>query len=459
MAAIEGLPWVQDGIDAAEAESIRYLTQLALNSQRVFHALLGKELDWLPPQPNAWHHPEAIRLIATISAIDEAAALELIDMPFLETLRGHNYEALQLLAYLAESDPADFTELVANPALRNSTDEDVSLIIFLLHLRSKDPEAAGAIQALAWFQDGMGRPKYDNIGFGFYRDPTDFEESTLRALIGMAQRSRKVFMALVTKPWMQDHLTIWEHEVISGITELYARSEELVLKLLGMPFLDSIEMDDDWVLEMLKELRGEMPDAFGALLSHPAFEDGIEDGQVAIVNGVRLELQDPEAGMAINALTWVQDGIEPFEQEAALSLQFSGLQSRGVFSAVMEQSWVQDGLSAAETAAIRWLRTLSQFSLTEAETLELLEMPFLESVDGADAAALRSLAHLNVGSDEYLRQVLSHPYLSDGITGRPCSTRIGLGPGGQGTSGPSGSAPRPGSYLSGQAPRRASSGR
>ena len=121
----------------------------------------------------------------------------------------------------------------------------------------------------------------------------------------------------------------------------------------------------------------------------------------------------------INALTWVQDGMDPSERPAILSLQFSGLQSRKVFWAVLEKPWVKDGLSADEASTIGWLTELSSQSAArwaEAEALELLGMPFLESVDGVDAAALHSLHSLMWRGDGYLWQVLSHPNLSRGIT-------------------------------------------
>ena len=67
------------------------------------------------------------------------------------------------------------------------------------------------------------------------------------------------------------------------------------------------------------------------------------------------------------------------------------------------------------------LRGISGQSFTksdESTTLRIAAMPFLETVDGVDAAAVRSLRSLFWASDEvdYLMQVLTHPSLDDGIS-------------------------------------------
>ena len=53
----------------------------------------------------------------------------------------------------------------------------------------------------------------------------------------------------------------------------------------------------------------------------------------------------------------------------------------------------------------------------ESAALRILDMPFLETVDGIDAAAMDALAGLSQESDQgSLDRVLSHPTLRDGIT-------------------------------------------
>ena len=121
------------------------------------------------------------------------------------------------------------------------------------------------------------------------------------------------------------------------------------------------------------------------------------------------------------ALPWVNDGIDPLEIKAVLQLQELALDSPKVFGALAPRPWVQDGLDPDETTIVTNLRGISGQSYTkrdESAALRIAAMPFLDMVDGVDAAAVSSLRSLFWASDEenYLMQVLDHPSLDDGIS-------------------------------------------
>ncbi len=417
--SIEALPWVQDGMQGFEIWSVMHLADLALVSQQVFHALLERELNWLPPDPDSWAHGDALDSIVSISESDEGAALMILDMPFLKTLDHAGFEALRLLADLAASDSRQLRHLLSHNVLSGGPEENPGVAVALLDLRRRDAEAADQIEALAWVQNGIGKPAYENVSLA-NPDPAEYEQGVVLDLINLAAQSRDVFTALVSKPWMQDSLNQSENEVVDGIVGIAARGSEHALKLLGMPFLETIERDDDWMLEIVVELARYDPNAVETLLSHPELKGGIEDGQVAVLNGVSLEIRDPEAASAINALSWVSDGISPAEDNGLIHLQFAALQSSQIFLVLMEKPWVQDGLNENESSTIGHLLVLSSVLPTDrAETvvLGLLAMPFLESVDRVDAVAMDSLNALYFEEDGvHLHQTLTHPFLQDGIT-------------------------------------------
>ena len=84
-------------------------------------------------------------------------------------------------------------------------------------------------------------------------------------------------------------------------------------------------------------------------------------------------------------------------------------------------TWVEDGLDSDEmtvVAALGGIAGVSMAKRDEAATLQIAAMPFLESVEGVDAAAASSLHSLFWASDEenYLMQVLAHPTLEHGIS-------------------------------------------
>ena len=420
-AVIEALPWVQDGVIGYEAESVMHLARLALISQQVFHTLLGKTMDWLPPNPDISLHGTILYLVVSISGVDEMAALRIIEMPFLEVMDHGDYEALFQLKNLAESDPASLQELLSNPALDGVADGDMGFTISLLTIRYKDPELGAAIESLAWLQDGIGRPAYDNIGFA-HSDPVEREAALLSYMINRSTDSRKALLVLLRKPWVQGRLTLWENNVSYGLLEIASWNEAISLRILDMPFLDTIEEDDVWILDTITSMRWEKPDSVIELLSHPELDGGITDDHRFTIFRISLEVQDPDAERAIAALPWVQDGVAESEEEGWLTLRDLALGSSRVLDAVLSKPWTQDGLTSDEASVIFYLAHLStkqSARRAESEAFEIVRMPFLESVDDIDVAALRSLFTLlwnGSGNRGHLQKVLSHATLVNGIT-------------------------------------------
>ena len=84
--------------------------------------------------------------------------------------------------------------------------------------------------------------------------------------------------------------------------------------------------------------------------------------------------------------------------------------------------WVKDGLDRNETSAILNLKSIASKNNSRGNALvavSLLEMPFLESVEPRDAAALKSMSRLIWQGDGELGKlgpILAHPTLESGIT-------------------------------------------
>ena len=238
---------------------------------------------------------------------------------------------------------------------------------------------------------------------------TELQEMVVQ-LFSLALHHRQVFWDLVHKPWMQDDLTGPERQAIFLLAPIANADEAAALQIIGMPFLDSMDRGDLTILDTLRTLEGE---GLRYLLSHPTLIGGITDDQRAAVALLRLEWQYPETAAVILALPWVRDGIAPSEVESAIALQELALKSRQVLQALAQKPWMQDGLTPDESSMTWKLRSIRD----ESAALRILDMAFLETVDGVDAAAMEALAVLSWESDRgYLEQVLSHPTLRDGIT-------------------------------------------
>ena len=293
--------------------------------------------------------------------------------------------------------------------------------------------AAAAIDALPWVQDDMTTLERSIVGdlqtlaarapevfWELMHKPwmeemredthgTELQEMVVQ-LFSLALHHRQVFWDLVHKPWMQDDLTGPERQAIFLLAPIANADEAAALQIIGMPFLDSMDRGDLTILDTLRTLEGE---GLHYLLSHPALIGGITDDQRAAVALLRLEWQYPETAAVILALPWVRDGIAPSEVESAIALQELALKSRQVLQALAQKPWMQDGLTPDESSMTWKLRSIRD----ESAALRILDMAFLETVDGVDAAAMEALAVLSWESDRgYLEQVLSHPTLRDGIT-------------------------------------------
>ena len=255
---------------------------------------------------------------------------------------------------------------------------------------------------LPWVEDGM----------------TVDEQEAVIQLLYIAQDRRMVLWELVHKPWIRDDLSATENQAIFLLASIVSVDEESAEHIVRMPFLDSIERDDLSILQTLEALDQE---GLRWLLSHPGVTGGNVDVLPATMALVRLEWEWPETAATLTALSWIEDGISPAEVNAVLVLQELALDSQDLFRTLVPMTWAEDGLDSDEmtvVAALGGIAGVSMAKRDEAATLRIAAMPFLESVEGVDAAAASSLHSLFWASDEenYLKQVLAHPTLEHGIS-------------------------------------------
>ena len=190
-------------------------------------------------------------------------------------------------------------------------------------------------------------------------------------------------------------------------------------------------------------------------------------------HGPDLERRDPASANRIKALPWVADGVSASEREAAEAviatarwyqdvfeslmqlpwvldavtedettaitrIRRSAWYSADVANAMLEQSWAQDNITRDEAIVFRYLySTIYKQDRSErksptnqavmAKVIDILDMPFLDTVESADALAVRSLEdYEDEGSAEFLR-LMEHPALSDGITDEEAKIVVLLG--------------------------------
>ena len=188
----------------------------------------------------------------------------------------------------------------------------------LLHLKLRHPEAARALEALPWIQDGISPPPQDNDGSPIGHSN---EAHMLTFLMEWQLRGyRSHLSALLSRPWFQDGLDQREHAIVFNVmSEITSFERRAALQILNMPFLQTIGEGDLTIVDILNSVAVE-GDLQG-FLSRPALRDGIRDGQIPLVALEYLSLRNPSAAAAIRAVPWLRDGISVTEVGPVVALQ------------------------------------------------------------------------------------------------------------------------------------------
>ena len=413
--AIAALPWVQVphvSDDRRRVAATEALEDLAVSSPEVFQQLLGKP--WM--QAKSLHsliveyRLDALNLFYSIKSLtdrDEATALRIMKMPFMDAPRRGASIAWKTVKNIFISDPEGLQRLFAHPTLRNGITNEHFVTLPLLYLEPLDPHAAAAIRQLPWINDWP---------------------SGAEALGRLALAFPPTFWGLLERY----HGAPIGHLVPEHFLDISQVDGAVALQIAQMPFLKTQEVSiyDYWTLSELHFIAMSDMDSLRRVLSHPSLHGGITDENKAIVPLLILEQLDPEATAAIKALPWIQDGITSRESQSNVSFinalipsdhelwQVFGLlrewrYNRQLFLAKLSKPWFRDGLDSNETQVVRSLDFISTYD--RAASVELLRMPFLDSVDKDDYAIVDEIFQLAQADQAGFRQLMSHPVVRNGI--------------------------------------------
>ena len=117
----------------------------------------------------------------------------------------------------------------------------------------------------------------------------------------------------MAKPWIRDELA-WMEELVANRLRVIGfhpgtRSDELIIEILRMPFLDSVEESDLVAMQTLTDLSRRNFNLFDRAMSGLLIGPGITDDQTEIVSFLLMEQYDTNVAEAIRALPWAGDGI------------------------------------------------------------------------------------------------------------------------------------------------------
>ncbi len=111
----------------------------------------------------------------------------------------------------------------------------------------------------------------------------------------------------------------------------------------------------------------------------------------SLSNSRWLDGNRPALASTIKVLPWVADGIDEGEEEAVQGLVHLATFHESAFGALVDKAWVEDGLNEREASVVEDLYRAAEHG-SEADALRILALPFLETVEPADSAAVNQLA-------------------------------------------------------------------
>ena len=174
-----------------------------------------------------------------------------------------------------------------------------------------------------------------------------------------------------------------------------------------------------------KDIDGVIADAFGVIVGPAQDVDYDYTIELPLENWSRLERGKPASANRLKALPWIADGVDYTERNAAEKLIEAALWWPDTFDALLQAPWTQDTITRDEATVIEHIYRITrayrpgdaatQLKVSEAAAA-LLDMPFLETVESADAMAVWELGKIaRRNSDDFLN-VMASPKVRDGIT-------------------------------------------
>lgn len=301
-------------------------------------------------------------------------------------------------------------------------------------LQQENPSAAMAILALPWVADGI----------------EESERAGLQELIWLADNST-VFRTLIARPWVEDGLSQLELSVIERIDGIAYYDVALAQRVANLPWVvDGIEQPEPDVVDSLWTIATSDAELPSQIIALPWVADGVSQTEADVVRYFDYISRD-DVGLAekISTLEWVADEITQEEASAMSNLTYVADYDVVLAARLVEMPWIKDDLDDAERSVIevlQWIASEDTASATRIvqkswiadgvspDDLQVVDnlshigyedrslaqlivaMPFLDTLQPSDAAAVQSLASLAWYDVRALREVLAHPTLSKGIT-------------------------------------------
>lgn len=177
-----------------------------------------------------------------------------------------------------------------------------------------------------------------------------------------------------------------ELDVAENILWIADNDRSAALKILTLPFLETLEPGDGATVE-----------SFAHLLAH--------------VQGNPLSIFD-----ALVEMSWVTDGFDETELELVSKIWSFTDNDESVALAFLTKSWIADGFNGVEAEILEDIRRIADND--ESAALRILDMPFLDVVQTSDRYVVSGFKRLARHSSDHFLRLMEHPLVRDGISDR-----------------------------------------
>ena len=409
---ISQLNWYGDGESDTEGKS--YLVSLLLETSfkhpLLFEALVQKP--WVNPAeaPSTFRWVnEAIDLIRFVasSANSEAAAIQVLGMPFLDALDGGEWEEFYALRDLVVGGPGPFHRFLEH-AIANGglTDSDREVDIYLMYMEAQDPEGMDRI-----FEGELPAPSYIFL----LEDLVQLYAEYPDAYSAAAEHFHKYFGVSA---------------LVSRVHDLAVVDEQLAERLAQMPFNRLGRSLDITAWVFMTRVAQEDVDAAAGILETHEMGGGVDDTELAVFVMDIASVFAQDTVETIRTFDWVADGLRaprfpeddrgsfvlPSGEERAIeNILWAAHRNEPWLDKLLAKNWLKDDLTFDEVDVVNELHQ----SESEVTGL-LLDMEFLDEVDQADGLLLSRIRHFLIDSsgspESQLSELLDDSRINGEIT-------------------------------------------
>ncbi len=217
--------------------------------------------------------------------------------------------------------------------------------------------------------------------------------------------------AVLDKPWAADGLDEPERDVIDALWGIAYEDNTVALRILGLPFLETVTPDDVSTVEALWILTSDGIEVMTAVIEQPWVEDGLEGLETEAMDWIG-NFSNAEVAVAVLGLAWVQDGIEELEVQTIEELSYTDYDDLEVATSVTTLDWVQDGIDDLEFEAIDWI---GNFSDVDVAALVVKLAWVQDGMEELEVQTIEELSYIAYDDAELASSVIGLDWVQDSI--------------------------------------------